>query len=160
MKASCFAAFAATAALSGASAWAHPGGHGPDTRKAHAATEKEYGRPGDATRAARTVHLELGERMQLTPSQWQVKQGETVKFVARNSAKTPQRLAVATLKEFQEQSAMLKKFPEMRIAAANQVEVPAGETRELVWQFTRPGEFSLGSPEHPERVGKISVTAR
>ena len=55
----------------------HAGGHGDGG-------ETAIGKPGVATKASRTITIEMSDNMRYTPSNIQVKQGETVRFVVKN----------------------------------------------------------------------------
>lgn len=60
-----------------------------------------------------------------------------------------------------EHAGMMLKMPAMTHADPNMIPLVAGQQGELVWQFTRPGEFDFAClvPGHLEAgmTGKISV---
>ena len=43
------------------------------------------GEPGEAARATRTVEVDMTDSMRFTPGEISVRQGETVRFVVKNS---------------------------------------------------------------------------
>lgn len=72
-------AASALAALSFSSfaAGSHGGGHG--------SAESAIGQPGKAGKVSRTIHVDMADTMRYTPAAISVKQGETIKFVIKNS---------------------------------------------------------------------------
>ena len=107
-------------------------------------TEKAYGRQGDPRQITRTIKLDMSDNMRLTPTDLNIKQGETIKFVLKNAAKSPIGIALGTATEQKERTAMLKQFPKMEMNQPNQVQAKPGEAGELIWQFTKAGEFNFG----------------
>ena len=90
-----------------------------------------------------------------------VKKGETIKFVVKNSGKIKHEMVLGSMKELKEHGEMMKKMPEMEHADANQVTLDPGKTGELVWQFTKAGKFDFAclQPGHFEAgmKGKVAV---
>ena len=125
--------------------------------------EKAYGRQGDPRQITRTINLVLGDKMLFTPTEVAVKQGETIKFVVKNTAKVPQEMVLGTLSELKDRAVMLTKFPNMSVNQPNQLLVKAEQTGELVWLFSKVGEFNFacGTPACIEAsaIGKIIVSA-
>ena len=127
------------------------------------ATEKAYGRQGDPKKITRTINLDLGDKMRFTPMEVNVRQGETIKFVVKNTAKVPQEMVLGTLSELKDRVVMLTKFPKMSVNQPNQLLVKAEQSGELVWLFSKAGEFNFacGAPTCVEAgvIGKIIVSA-
>lgn len=139
-----FIAITAYAAGSG-SVWAggtHAGGHGPD--------DEAIGKPGVATRASRTVSVDMTDAMRFAPADVRVRQGETIRFLVTNSGKIKHELVLGTEKELKEHYEAMKKNPGMEHADANMVTVAPGQTGEVVWQFTKAGkvDFACLQPGH------------
>lgn len=150
------AAFAALIALTSTGALAagtHAGGHGHGDA---------IGRPGVASKATRTVHVNMTDSMRFNPSSINVKQGETVRFVVTNSGKLKHELVLGTEKELKEHYEVMKKNPEMEHADPNMVTLAAGKTGEVVWQFTKAGrvDFACLQPGHYDAgmKGAVNVT--
>ena len=126
-------------------------------------TEKAYGREGDPRQITRTINLDLNDKMQFTPAEVTVRQGETIRFVVKNVSKMPQEMVLGTLTEIKERAALLKKFPKMSVNQPHQVLVKPEQSGELVWQFTKAGEFhfACGAPACVDAgmIGKIVVSA-
>ena len=158
----------AAAALAAALAPAHAGGthagghhdhqHGHD--QAHGAG---IGEPGDPARATRTVEVDMTDNMRFTPARVDVKQGETVRFVVKNSGQLKHEFVLGTDKALKEHYELMKKFPEMEHADPNQVTVQPGQTGEVVWRFSKSGtvQFACLQPGHYDAgmKGRVQVAA-
>jgi uncharacterized cupredoxin-like copper-binding protein len=124
----------------------------------HAAT---IGKPGDPGKVTRDVDVEMNDAMRFKPASIQVKRGETIRFIVRNTGKLKHEMVLGTIKELKEHAELMRKFPEMEHADPNQVSVEPGKTGELVWQFDRAGTFDFAClvPGHFEAgmVGKVRV---
>lgn len=139
------------AIVSGAAAasGSHAGGHGNDA----------VGKPGVATKVTRTVKIDMTDAMRFTPSSIDVKQGETVRFIVKNSGKIKHEMVLGTEKELKEHYEVMKKNPEMEHADPNMVTVSPGKTGEIVWQFTKAGkiDFACLQPGHYDAGMKGAV---
>jgi uncharacterized cupredoxin-like copper-binding protein len=125
--------------------------------------QKAWGIAGDAKTASRTVELVMSDNMRFTPDKVEVKQGETVKFVVKNSGKMLHEIVIGTKKELDEHAALMVKFPGMEHEEPYMAHVAAGKAGELVWTFNRPGEFDfaclIAGHYQAGMVGKINVAA-
>jgi len=119
----------------------HAGGH---------ADSDAIGKPGKATNAKRTVKVEMLDTMRFNPQSITVKQGETIKFVVKNSGKVKHEMVLGTEKELKEHAEVMKKNPEMEHDDANQMTVQPGKSGEIIWQFTKAGKvnFACLQPGH------------
>jgi uncharacterized cupredoxin-like copper-binding protein len=138
-------------------------GKKPASKKAISKDEHPWGREGDATLATRIVEVNMADTMRFTPDQLAIKQGETVKFVVKNSGKVLHEMVIGTEKELKAHAETMKKHPGMEHDEPYMAHVSPSKQGEIVWQFTRPGEFLFAClvPGHFEAgmVGKIVVTA-
>jgi uncharacterized cupredoxin-like copper-binding protein len=70
-------------------------------------------------------------------------------------------MVLGTLAELREHGELMKKFPDMEHDEPYMAHVKPGNTEDIVWQFTRPGEFYYACliPGHFEAgmIGKIAV---
>lgn len=125
----------------------------------HHSTWEAIGQPGKAAKVTRTVMVEMKDTMRFAPSKLTVKQGETIKFVLKNSGNLPHEMVLGTEKELEEHYELMKKFPEMEHAEPNQVTVQAGGSGEIIWEFTKAGvvNFACLQPGHYEAGMKGSV---
>ena len=150
-------------------AWSHPDHGTPPGIKgmrlaSPALVEKAYGRPGDGSQVTRSINVDIDGKLRVALADVAVKQGETIKFVVKNSATSPQRIALGTLGELKERAAMLKQFPQMEMNQPNLVQVMPGKSAELVWQFTQTGVFNFGCTApaclEPGTIRRIVVDAK
>lgn len=123
--------------------------------------ERAFGREGDPKRVTRTVKLDMTDAFRFTPADVTVKRGETVKFVVANSGKVLHEMVLGTPEELKAHAELMKKFPDMEHADANMAHVKPGAKGEIVWQFTKAGEYQFACliPGHYEAgmVGKVVV---
>ena len=135
--------------------------HAPKAAKAISTEEKSFGREGDPKKATRTIKVDMSDKMRFTPAVLEVKRGEIVKFEAKNSGKIMHEMVLGTMQELKEHSELMKKHPGMEHEEPYMAHVGPGKTENIVWQFTKAGEFYYGCliPGHFEAgmVGKIVV---
>lgn len=124
-------------------------------------TEMAFGREGDPKKVTRTLQVDMSDRMRFTPANMTAKQGETVKFVIRNSGKVMHEFVLGTMKELKEHAEVMKKHPGMEHDEPYMAHVAPGKTGTIVWQFTRGGNFHFGCliPGHFEAgmIGNVAV---
>lgn len=123
--------------------------------------ERAFGREGDPRKVARTIQVAMSDSLRFTPSTVVLKRGETVKFVVSNGGKQLHEMVLGTPQELQEHAELMKRFPNMEHADANMAHVKPGAKGEIVWQFTKPGEYQFACliPGHFEAgmIGKVVV---
>lgn len=150
----------------------------------HAHGTAAIGEPGKASAATRTVEITLADN-RYEPESVRVKAGETVRFVLTNAGELLHEFNIGTAAmhaEHQKEMAMMMdhgmltptgvnhemmKMDHSRMGTdmpmrhddPNSVLVEPGETKELVWTFTAPGEieFACNIPGHYQSgmVGSI-----
>jgi uncharacterized cupredoxin-like copper-binding protein len=108
------------------------------------------GEPGMAAQAVRTIEVDMADNMRFTPAEISVRQGETVRFVVKNSGAVKHELVLGTPEELKEHYALMLKMPGMEHADDNMVSVAPGQTGEIVWRFTGSGkvDFACLQPGH------------
>jgi len=149
-------------AIAASSSFAHGDEHAA-TRKYDAAKVEatDFGQEGNPKKVTRTIQVGMTDGMRFTPADISVKRGETVRFVVRNDGKLLHEMVLGTKQAIAEHAALMKKFPEMEHADANIAHVTPGKTGEIVWQFSKAGEFQFAclQPGHFEAgmVGKVAV---
>ena len=118
----------------------HAGGH----------DDEAIGKPGVAAKATRTVSVDMTDNMRFSAAKIDAKQGETIRFIVKNSGKVKHEMVLGTAKELKEHYEVMKKNPEMEHADANMVTVAPGKTGEIIWQFTKAGkvDFACLQPGH------------
>lgn len=139
----------AAIALSTSTAQASPG---------HASA---LGKPGDPAKVDRTIEIATSDDMRFSPNEIRIKRGQTIRFRVLNGGQMKHEMVLGTLAELKEHAALMRKFPEMEHDDPNAVSVEPGKTGELVWRFTRSGNFDFAClvPGHFEAGmrGKIVV---
>ena len=129
----------------------HGGGHG----------EAAIGKPGVASKVTRTITIDMRDDMKFHTSVVDAKQGETIRFIAKNSGKVKHEMVLGSMEELKEHAALMRKMPEMEHDDPNAVSVEPGKTGSLVWRFTRSGTFDFAClvAGHFEAgmLGKIDV---
>lgn len=132
----------------------HAGGHG----------ESGIGQAGVAAKVSRTITVEMSDSMRYTPSDIQVKKGETVRFTVKNVGKVKHELSLGTEKELLEHLAQMKKFPDMEHDEPSKITLAPGKQGEIIWQFTKAGQvnFACLMPGHYEAgmKGQVKVAAK
>jgi uncharacterized cupredoxin-like copper-binding protein len=162
------------------------GGHGkPEAVDYSKAQEIPFGRAGNPKNAGRPIRVEMNDKMRFVvmapransrtdvapghrphamPGDIEVKRGETIRFVVRNDGVLMHEMVIGTMKELKAHADLMRKFPNMEHDEAYMAHVAPGKEGEVVWQFTRPGEFYYAClmPGHFEAgmFGKITVTAQ
>ena len=166
MRMNFLSALTALAMVAGGSqAFAHaPAEHGAKGAKKISTEEKAFGREGDPKKVSKTIQVEMADTMRFTPDTLTVKTGDTVKFVVKNSGKQMHEMVLGTEKELKEHAALMLKFPTMEHAEPYMAHVAAGKKEEIVWQFTKAGEYHFGCliPGHYEAgmKGRIMVVSK
>jgi len=137
---------ATTIALGIVSAGAFAHGDKSNTSKftpAQLSEEKAFGKAGDPKKVTRTVTFHMSDKMRFDPSRITVKRGETIRFVAKNDGKLLHEMVFGTTKELKEHAELMKKFPDMEHDEPYMTHVAPGKTGEIIWQFTKAGEFDF-----------------
>ncbi|PLC52747.1 hypothetical protein CR155_16885 [Pollutimonas nitritireducens] len=123
--------------------------------------DSAVGQPGDAAKVTRTIELVMDDTMRFSPSQFNVKPGETVRFFMKNNGKIPHEMVIGSVAELKEHAAMMQKMPGMKHAEPNMITVNPGQKGGIVWQFPQTGtvDFACLLPGHMEAgmIGKVKV---
>lgn len=137
-------------AVSAMASGTHAGGH----------DDEAIGKPGVPSKVSRTITMDMSDNMRFGAPNVTVKQGETIRFVVKNSGKIKHEMVLGTEKELKEHYEVMKKNPEMEHADANMVTVAPGKTGEIIWQFTKAGkiDFACLQPGHYDAGMKGIVT--
>jgi uncharacterized cupredoxin-like copper-binding protein len=137
-----------------------PSHHHHSHDHSHAAS---IGVPGKAAKVSRSVNVDMTDTMRFNPASIDVKQGETIRFVVKNSGQLKHEFVLGTDKELKAHYELMKKFPEMEHSDPNQVTVAPGKAGEVIWQFTKAGkvDFACLQPGHYDAgmKGIVNVAA-
>lgn len=141
--------------------------HGDEARTKKTANVKkeqtDWGIAGDAKAAKRTITLSMSDTMRFTPDKLDVKHGETVKIVIKNTGAVLHELVIGTKKVLDEHAALMVKFPKMEHEEPYMAHVAPGKTGEIIWTFNKPGSFNfaclIAGHYQAGMVGTITVAA-
>ncbi|MDP2021642.1 MAG: cupredoxin family protein [Hydrogenophaga sp.] len=132
----------------------HAGGH----------HESPIGKPGVATKVNRTIQVDMSNGMRFKPSDIQVKQGETIRFVLKNTDSVKHEFSLGTQQELLEHYEVMKKFPDMEHDEPNKISLAPGKQGEVIWQFTKAGavDFACLHVGHFDAgmKGQVKVAAK
>ena len=142
--------------------------HGDATHAKKAAAvkkeQKDWGIAGNAKAGMRSITITMTDNMRFTPDRIDVRQGETVKIVLKNSGKMLHEFVLGTKKELEEHAALMLKFPTMEHDEPYMAHVPVGKTGQIIWTFNRAGDFDfaclIAGHYQAGMVGKVTVAAR
>ena len=125
--------------------------------------QKDWGIAGDAKAARRTVEFRMTDNMRFSPDKLEVRQGETVKLVFRNSGAVMHEFVLGTKKELEAHALLMVKFPTMEHSEPYMAHVAPGKSGEIVWTFNRAGDFDfaclIAGHYAAGMVGKVKVVA-
>jgi uncharacterized cupredoxin-like copper-binding protein len=138
-------------------AWAHgDDDHEHDTFAA--------GEPGDPTKPFRVVHLSMTEgsgSMAYDPAEIDVKQGEQIKLVIKNTGALDHEFFLDSFQHNAAHKIEMEKNPEMEHDEPNAQRLTPGKEIDILWRFSVPGtfEFACLIPGHYEAGmhGKVVV---
>jgi uncharacterized cupredoxin-like copper-binding protein len=113
------------------------------------------GEPGDPKKPARVVLVTMRERdgkMMFIPDKVEVRKGEQIRFMLRNSGLLEHEFLLATTEENLKHAELMKKFPDMEHDEPNGKRLKPNGASEIVWRFTKAGTFEYGCliPGHRE----------
>ena len=155
------AAAAAALPLASTPVFAGPGHdkpHGPVKKE-----QKSWGIAGDAKSVSRSIAVSMSDTMRFTPDSIDVKQGETIKFTAKNQGKILHEFVIGSKKELEEHAALMVKFPNMEHSEPYMMHVSPGKTGQIIWNFNKAGNFDfaclIAGHYQAGMVGKITVAA-
>lgn len=120
------------------------------------------GKAGDPDNVARTIKITAIEYM-FMPSEIDVTQGETIKFVIVNKGEKKHEIVIDTRKNLKKHAKMRRLNPEAATHGPNQITIEPDEQKSLIWEFTEAGtiDFACPLPGHFKGMyGKINVETK
>ena len=105
--------------------------------------QQAWGIAGDAKAARRTVTITMLDSMRFSPDKIEVKRGETINIVIKNSGAMLHEFVIGTPKDLEAHAALMVKFPTMEHDEPYMAHVPPGKTGRIVWTFNQEGEFDF-----------------
>lgn len=143
-------------------AFAGPGdaghSHGPSEDTA-------YGKPGDPKKPARLVQVTMREtegKMLYFPNKLEIRKGEQVRFKLQNNGELEHEFVLATVEENRKHAEQMRKNPDMEHDDPNAKRLQPKKSDEIVWQFTKSGEFEYACliPGHLEAGMKGTIVVK
>ena len=127
-----------------------------------AATERPWGKPGDAGKVQRTLEIRMNDQMRFVPASLKVQAGETVRLVFHNDGQLLHEFVMGHKAQLDEHAAMLLQHPDMPHDGMDMLHVEPGGQAELIWTFKGAGELDFGcliaGHYQAGMLGKIDVT--
>ena len=122
------------------------------------------GEPGNPKKPARVVLITMKEgdgKMMFIPDKIEVREGEQIRFILRNSGLLDHEFVLASTADNLKHAEEMKKYPDMEHDDPNAKRLAPNKSTEIVWRFTKSGEFEYGCliPGHRDAgmTGKIVV---
>ncbi|MEP9352482.1 cupredoxin family protein [Xanthobacter sp. KR7-65] len=117
--------------------------------------QRAYGVPGDPARTSRVVEVVMSDadgRMRFEPDRVEVRRGDQIRFVLRNTGVLDHELVLATLEDNLKHAEVMRKHPDMEHDDPNARRLMPGASGEILWKFTKAGtfDFSCLIPGHRE----------
>lgn len=132
------------------------GEHNHSHDEDHADVKKAVGSPGSAGSETRTIDVIMRETddgdMIFEPGSLDIKTGEIVLFNIKNMGELEHEFVLDTFEDNQKHKKVMAEFPDMEHDDPNSVRLEAGETDQIVWNFSNGGtfEFACLIPGHYE----------
>jgi uncharacterized cupredoxin-like copper-binding protein len=119
-------------------------GTGGHAAHAHTDGPSAAGLAADAAKGSRTVRVTARDAMRFEPASVTVGRGETVRFVVTNAGKLPHEFMLGDPQEQQAHEAMMQRMPGMKHDDASTLSLAPGQTKSLVWTFSKEGRYEAG----------------
>ena len=120
-----------------------------------------FGEPADASSADRVIEIDALDTLEFDPSEITVSVGETVTLRVTDRGALPHDFALGTAEMQDEHEAeMAEMSGDMMHDEPNVFSLSSGETMEITWHFTEPGEIIFGchQPGHYGAGMKGTIT--
>jgi uncharacterized cupredoxin-like copper-binding protein len=122
---------------------------------AHEGEHFSAGEPGNPKKPARTVTVVMSDSdgtMRFIPDRVDIKKGEQIRFILKNNGVLKHEFMLANVKDNDKHAELMKKYPDMEHDDPNAKSVDPGKTAEILWRFSKPGEFEFACliPGHRE----------
>jgi uncharacterized cupredoxin-like copper-binding protein len=123
------------------------------------------GEPGDPKKPSRVVEIDMTESpgsMTYTPNKIDVRKGEQIKFVLKNTGHLAHEFLIDSFENNAKHKIEMEKNPEMEHDEPNGARVEPKKAAEILWRFTKAGtfEFACLIPGHYETGMKGTVVVK
>jgi uncharacterized cupredoxin-like copper-binding protein len=128
-------------------------GHHQSMMKGGHAMSSKAGMPGKEVDVTRTINVIADDSMRFTHEAFDIKAGETIKFVVTNQGAINHEFSIATKNEHMAHGKMMMDNPDMHHGPGGGViTIKPGETENLIWKFmaSEQVEAACNIPGHYE----------
>ena len=124
------------------------------------AVETEFGSYQPGLEPTQTIEISMADTMRFSPAMLSIKNGDVVKFLVTNAGALQHEFVLGTPDSLAEHAELMIKFPNMEHEEPYMAHVDPGKDMEIVWQFTKAGEFEFGCllPGHFQAGMKGTIT--
>jgi uncharacterized cupredoxin-like copper-binding protein len=146
----------------GSDAHSHDHDHGAPQAAAAGTTTAAASAHAGHDAAIRTILVELDDTMRFHPDALQVREGETVRFVAVNNGKVRHEMVLGDSRALADHAASMLSGNSAHHAHDNAISLAPGEARTLLYTFAKQGMVSIAcfEPGHFEAGMKGSISVR
>jgi uncharacterized cupredoxin-like copper-binding protein len=99
------------------------------------------GAPGKPAKVSKVFEVRLLDTMRVEPSSFEVRPGQTVKFVVTNAGQVRHEFGIGTHDEQAAHAEMMLADPDMKHEDGSVITVEPGQTKELIWRFSHAGQY-------------------
>ena len=107
----------------------------------------DFGEPGQEEQVTQTVQIDLVDEngeMKVLHAPLEIRKGDVVKFVVTNKGAIDHELSIGDSPTQRAHALMMEKMPDMTHENdATAITLTPGETKELIWAFTKPVKGSI-----------------
>jgi uncharacterized cupredoxin-like copper-binding protein len=113
------------------------------------------GEPGNPKKPARIMQVTMREgdgKMLFIPDRIDIRKGEQIRFIIRNNGALKHEFTLASVQDNNKHAELMQKYPDMEHDDPNAKSVDPGKTAEILWRFSKAGEFEFACliPGHRE----------
>lgn len=120
------------------SAGLHEGGHDKTT---------SLGKIGNANNISKTVEINMTDNMRYSLDNLEIKQGETVRFIVKNTGVIRHEFVLGNATEIAEHYEIMKKAPTMKHDDDQSLSLAPNTSGEIIWEFTEAGSVQFACLE-------------
>ena len=118
----------------------HSGGSNAPASEEAPEEAQEFGEAGNPKDADETVKVRALDDLSFDPPELTVSQGDTVLFIVTNDGKTAHEFVLGSEAYQEEHEQAMEHGGAHGEDLGNSIDLPPGETAEVAWTFTEPGE--------------------